>query len=1183
MQVIKDILKKDIDRVIDGVIKADDESRIRQEVEEYVLTNSIAKQLDRVVGAYLESVDAVTKGKEPYPVNGVWISGYFGSGKSHLLKILAYLLDVRANGGHEKMAAGTASGENGDELRKCFLTKVEDQFLKGNLERMFRVPSRTILFNIDQMSDGTRGKDGNTILMIFEKALNKLQGFYHENRYIAEFERHLEEEGEYERFREVFREVNGVAWREARSKVFGLGRSKLIMALTRFKSMSEEDARGLIDHYKNEGMLSVESFARRVCAWLDRQGDPNFRVNFFIDEIGQFIAGNESLMLNLQTMAETLATTCGGRAWIFVTSQEDLDKVIGDPDAARKNDFSKIQARFKKRVSLSSAEVQEVIQKRLLEKKEEGKEPLEELYRREKENFRTLFSFRQGGKDIYFKERSAFVYSYPFQAYQYYLLQQSLRGLSEHNAFMGRHVSRGERSMLEIFQDVTRAMKDESLYRWATFDRMFEGIRFTLKTELLEAINTAEQHLESAMAVRLLKILLMVKYVRDFRSTIDHLTVLLIEDLDTDVPSLKQEVEQALEVLSDQFYIERNGELFQYLTNEEKDIEKEISNTSVEYSQLRSFYTDVVFQHILKSGKIRYSQNNEDYQYKKAVDDELPKGTGFADVTIRLITPLHPQSGDRSSVINQSSGRKELLVFLDSDRRFYTDLLTYFRTDVYTRQNISTAGSPQIERILSEKQRQNSERKKRLVEQLTAIAGGADLYVFDHPLDVSTSVPADRITRGFEMLLTKAYPHLRMLKVQYTEASLKKIFFPDDGSRLFSSGGSPMGEDEQEMLNYIMRRDGNSELVNLATLQETFSGGQYGWYPIAIVCVLAKLFMRNSVEVREGGALKNTNELYSILSKNRDYKKYVVKPAPVIDTRELERFKTMYHEFFHKPTESAVAKEIVIAFRNALLEYIHCLEALKAREARFPFLAALEDSVRDYRELIEKDWSESFRDLLDREEELLDRKERVEDPIAAFMQGEQHSIWADITEYFEAHRENISEMEKTSELEELDGFVHAPEPYKGGTVKKAKRIVDNLRKAEEECLASLKTDKKAEVNRRLDSLSTIPEFQMIDGDEAERLVEAARRDIYSRIDSAETFSVVRDRASTYAPGKIEELKQQIMRSASPEEKIVYASKEELSFTVATHDLMSESDVREYARRLEEHYLRLVRKGKRIGV
>ena len=77
-------------------------------------------------------------------------------------------------------------------------------------------------------------------------------------------------------------------------------------------------------------------------------------------------------MTNLQTIAESLATKCRGRAWIIVTAQEDMDKVSGEMSKQQGNDFSKIQARFHTRMKLTSTNVDEVIQKRLLTKNDAG-------------------------------------------------------------------------------------------------------------------------------------------------------------------------------------------------------------------------------------------------------------------------------------------------------------------------------------------------------------------------------------------------------------------------------------------------------------------------------------------------------------------------------------------------------------------------------------------------------------------------------------------------------------------------------------------------------------------------------------------------------------------------------------------------------------------------------------------
>ena len=129
-------------------------------------------------------------------------------------------------------------------------------------------------------------------------------------------------------------------------------------------------------------------------------------------------------------------------------------------------------------------------------------------------------------KDLRFTDAEAFVLSYPFLAYQFHYLQESLKGLSDHNAFIGRHVSRGERSMLEVFQDVGKQLADSDIVQFATFDQMFDGIRNTLRGGILSQIDVADSNLSDRLAVRIMKVLLMLKYVKNFPTTVEHITTL---------------------------------------------------------------------------------------------------------------------------------------------------------------------------------------------------------------------------------------------------------------------------------------------------------------------------------------------------------------------------------------------------------------------------------------------------------------------------------------------------------------------------------------------------------------------------------------------------------------------------------------------------------------------------------
>jgi hypothetical protein len=362
MTIIRDLFDKNIDREINGVIKAEalNDATIKQELEEYVVTRELSSRLSRFVDSYVKVLD------NPQDPNvnekmGVWISGFFGSGKSHFLKVLGYLL-------------GSRVVDNRPAIEH-FDGKVEDPLVWGNLKRSVALPTDVVLFNIDSRKDSS---DDNALLGVFLRVFNEMQGLCGEYPHIAHLERHLIKKGKYEAFQQAFQKHADATWIDER-EAHGFHRDYVIACLIEVLGMSEESAAKWADSDGQDYGTSIKSFAKLVNDYLATKG-PDHRIVFLVDEVGQFIGTNGTLMLNLQTIAEELGMACAGRAWIIVTAQEDIDAVLGEMRQHSRNDFSKIQARFQTRLSLSSSNTDEVLQLRLLDKKAEAVDLLKELF-----------------------------------------------------------------------------------------------------------------------------------------------------------------------------------------------------------------------------------------------------------------------------------------------------------------------------------------------------------------------------------------------------------------------------------------------------------------------------------------------------------------------------------------------------------------------------------------------------------------------------------------------------------------------------------------------------------------------------------------------------------------------------------------------------------------------------------
>lgn len=1022
MSTLSDFLVRDINRDIEGVVKADDRKRIHQEIDEYVITGEVRKMLTLLFDGLSEAIQRrKEKSSEPYPFNGSWIFGYFGSGKSHLLKILGYLLADDAD----------------PALRDAFLQKTDDEILRSQVKKVFSTPAASILFNIDQQADAESDDQENIILLVFEKVLNRAVGYCDEDPIIADFERDLDDRGEYGAFRGV----------------------------------DPSEAESVLERYEIHRSLTAEKFAKRVKAWLDRRSAPDHRIYFLADEVGQFVANKRDRMLNLQTVAETLATVCDNRAWVFVTSQEDLDSVIGDADQTQRNDFSRITARFHFRLALTSSNVEEVIQKRLLEKTPEGDRSLREYFNREHDHLKNLFHFGGGVKDIGMKGEDHFSRSYPFLPYQYHYLQQALRGLSAHNAFMGRHVSRGERSMLEIFQDVGRQLAGEPVIRFASFDRMFDGIRNTLKSGILTQINLAEGQLSDPMALRVLKSLLLLKYVEDFTATAEHLTVLMVEDPAGDRGELRNRVQAALDLLEYQSYIERIGDVYQYLTDQEKDIEVEIKNTSPEHTDIRRYIAQVIYDKILKQNRILYDANQQEYTFSLFVDDELYK-QAKTDLSIRIVTHLNANADDETALLAQAMARRELMIELDTDRRHDEDLRLFHQTRTFLNHNTG-AGDATRERIINEKRLQNQQRERRLREEvIPALAEKAALYVADRKVDISIRDPRQRIIAAFQDLVSVSYPNLRMLQERYTEERLKKILFPDDTEALFAGDAVTIGEDESEVQAYLLRLQKDAKHSSIATVKEAFSGGQYGWYEWAILCVLAKLYRRDVIELVEGSRILDTGDVFTRLSKAHGHDQVTVRIAEPIDSTQVATLSRFFHEFFHHSGSAAGGKALVIELKEGLLKVRAEILSAAKEKTHFPFLSVLSDVAERYEKLATLEYRALATEIIDSEEELLQEKLETVDAALSFMNGPNRDSYERIQMFLQGSSENFLELGLNRELDGLHEYLRNPRPWASNATKKAIDTYESATGVIVEAVEREKAAAREEIEKQIQALAS---------------------------------------------------------------------------------------------------------------
>ena len=379
------------------------------------------------------------------------------------------------------------------------------------------VSTDVILFNIDSKSDSDSKSNKDAIVNVFNKVFNEMQGFCGSMPWVADLERQMVKDGVYDEFKKVFEEISGNSWVEARED-FYYEEDSIIEALSKTTKMSEEAARNWYTKAEENYSLSIEKFAKKVKEYCESKGK-NHHVTFLVDEIGQYIGDNTQLMLNLQTVVEDLGTMCRGKCWIIVTSQEGLDEFT----KVKGNDFSKIQGRFNTRLSLSSANVDEVIKKRILAKKDSSLSHLKALYEQKESIIKNLLTFNNAAEMKLYKNSEDFAEVYPFIPYQFNLLQATFNGIREHGA-SGKSLSKGERSLLGAYQQVAVQYMNKDTNVLIPFSAFYSTIETFLDSSIRSVIIHAEKNDNlDEFDVEVLKLLFLIKYVKEIKSNIENL------------------------------------------------------------------------------------------------------------------------------------------------------------------------------------------------------------------------------------------------------------------------------------------------------------------------------------------------------------------------------------------------------------------------------------------------------------------------------------------------------------------------------------------------------------------------------------------------------------------------------------------------------------------------------------
>lgn len=1042
----QDIYSKDIFRPINGVIKADSTKELANEITEFVITAE--QQQDYKLPKFFHTL---VPGQQP---QCTWISGDFGSGKSHLLKILSYVLENQFPIG-------------GRPCADIFAEKADDPELRADILKACSIPTESVLFNIQEKLDATTKSTIDPVLNIFLKEFNRKMGYDDKKPEIAEIERYFDGKGKYEYFKDEYQKRFGKTWENGRKSIL-MNQQQLAELLADIDGIDMQIAANNINAQISNYKIDTDGFVSLVKAHLDER-QPGSRFIFFVDEVGQFIGKDVHRMLSLQTIAEGLSDKTNGQSIVIVTSQMDIDATLGNLDKQQEYDFSRIQGRFETRISLTSANADEVIQRRLLEKTPEPQKKLGEVYGRESHIIKSLFNFGDNSqfRSQYRSERQ-FATDFPFIDYQFDLVQSSIIELSKNNAFSGKQQSVGERSLLTITQEVAKTYADKDLDHIVQFCDMYEGLRGILQTKIQSDIQQAERTLDNPLALKVLKTLFLVKYVKGFPTTLDNITKLLLPTLDTDFQAFRSKIHEALNKLVHLSYIEKGAnEEYHYQTNEEKDIENEIKSEDLTPEAINEELKKIFRDEIYYENKVKLSPYKI-FPYGKMVDER--QDGRDADIYIHFITPLYEGATDEQSMLMYSSAHQnQLCVVLGEDRYMTDDIVMFKKADKCLNRLMANGSDDYRQQIVSDKRIVNRKRRESIILRLTELTKKARLYLGGYELtDIRSTDIKTRLTEAMTRLVNMEYKNLAMLTIDYDDEKLKRII----GSTSAERTGYEMDACCLEVMNKLGADKARAVRTKVKDLVDHFRGNRYGWYETAVLCILAKLYVMDKVSFHCNGQAVADRNLYFQLTNGTQQQQTLVDVEESISNAQMTKLKNAYTELFDNASCPGIsAKDAHNAFIQKLNEEGSALRKI-ALEHDFAFTAPLKPITDQMTKWAGLAYPGLFKRIAEIEDFIDANIELLEDT-KDFVNSRQFDIFKSIDRMEQGNQANMSYASKELR-QKLHAIYHSPTPWKMMTEGKA--AMDAIRAEINDKLEEAHQEVQTLIAQKLGALTSMPSY-----------------------------------------------------------------------------------------------------------
>lgn len=832
MTKINEILTLDLQEDIKNVIDLEDRSEleIQQEIESYIVTEGIGRHLYNFTNQFTSNI------KE----TGVWLSGFYGSGKSYFGKMLGYIIDNPTI--------------NGTPARERFIPRLkgvsDESLIENSIRNLEAINSRVVFLDVAKQNT-----DRGLAFTLFANLLKNL-GFRDDIYGYMEFDLFID--GKLDEFKGKANSLEGQEWDELKTS------NRLVARVMRkvFAEMGYSEA----DYADTQKVYSsaIEDFsASKFKVQLEKylKARPDETLVFVFDEASEAISQKKFTLLDLEGISEALSSI-SNKVWTIAIAQEKLDDVINNANVNR-SQLTKVTDRFKTKVHLESTEVDVIIRSRLLHKTDAGHKHLADYHKKNEglvsdaTNLKSSFPTKTADAD-------EFATYYPFHKYQFDILQKFL---FSSNALVATQIA--ARGMIITTFDVLRKqMREKELYSFTPGYAICTEAQTAPPIGLVNKYDTAKKILNERGSTvdgeKLLKTIHLLADSEVVSPTVENITKSYISDITT-YYDVKPVIEEALALLLEAKVLLLSNNNYKITSDLEGKLLEEMKDFDVELFSKKRSLINCIKDYKLFTPVATFNDGTDSFKFSvlSDQDDELT-GPGSKQLKLTVYSLFNISENRQDFIENlklETQYQKDLITLVPDNKEFtlIDKLIGEVSRYAYMEEKYANESDPAKRQIIRDFSSIREEKEKELRVKIEKAYRNASLiYMFDEHL-LNTDTFKGTISELQRKLIKNIYT--KRLASGLSERLVSKIFesrkeglnrlFSGDDFKFFDSHGNFTG-DHLKVVEEINAKI-KSRYVDGRTLESDLSGAPWGYPFGTIVSTLAALLRAGRLSVKYNG------------------------------------------------------------------------------------------------------------------------------------------------------------------------------------------------------------------------------------------------------------------------------------------------------------------------------------------